>query len=189
MQNEIVNEYISSIIIEKPEFKIFKIGRNKYSLLFNIENNNIYLPKIVNFTLASLIYELNKDIFEDFKMEMNENKNEATIYTLFKHFLKDFGFPKRYSLLKLQMQQNENSIIFNASTIYEEPSDLPSKLNILPVENMTMKCNIITPHHISFRSDVSFDTQFDIPIMFEKLASTLFSKIFIRIKQFIEKIV
>ena len=44
MQNEIVNEYISSIIIEKPEFKIFKIGRNKYSLL--LQTKLIYTQEI-----------------------------------------------------------------------------------------------------------------------------------------------
>ena len=180
-------EYESSIIMEKNNFKIIKKGKNTYSLMFEVENNNIILPKIINFSLASLIYELNKDIFEDFKMDII-NETEVNMYSLFKHFFKDVGLPQRYSFLKVNMLTNENNIIFTANTIYDNLHPPPSKISILPVENMIMTCTVIQPHKVAFISDLCFNIKFDIPIMFEKLATTIFSKIFMRIKQFIENI-
>jgi len=81
---------------------IFKrYGVNKYILDYEMENKNIYMEKIIDFSLIQLIYNLNPDIYEH--IEFNKiNENEAVAILLIKHFFEDIGFPQRYSFMNIK---------------------------------------------------------------------------------------
>ena len=44
------------ILFEKDGLKFIKIKKNNYNLVFSMENKNIYLSKIIDFNLITLLY-------------------------------------------------------------------------------------------------------------------------------------
>lgn len=179
-----------NIIVDKKDFKVIKNKTNDYSILYNIKNNNIYLPKILNFSIIKLICEINKDVFEDCNIEMI-NDNEANVYILVKHYFKELGIPKRYLYLNAKIEVTNNSIIFKINTIYDKLPNInnfPDDVSILPMDNMIAICDITDHHNVVFVNNIFFSASFDIPEFVEKFSLILLSKLFLRIKQFIENI-
>jgi hypothetical protein len=183
-----VNQSEQKIIHQKNGIVIKLLDKNKYELSFEIENNNIILTKLINLHLMRIIYEVNKDIFDDFSLDIHSD-NEADIYLSFKHFFEDLGFPKRYSLLHVNMHNDTNSVIFTANTRYNttlKHTNVNVNSTILPIDNLQITCNIVTAHKIKIVNVITFNTSFEIPGFVEKMSVQIFNKIFLRIKQFIE---
>jgi len=178
------------IIIDKKKLKIIKNEKNNYDILYNLKNHNIYLSQIINFDLIKLIYEINKDVFEDFNIEII-NENEANIYLLLKHYFKELGFPKRYLYLNLQKEKKENNIQFKFKTIYDDLPNInnfPSDVIILPIDTMNVNYDFISDHNLKANHNIIFLSTFEIPDFIEKITLTIFSNMFLRTKQFIENI-
>lgn len=183
-----VDQSTQKIIHQKNGIVIKLLDKNKYELSFEIENNNIILTKLINFHLMRVIYEVNKDIFDDFSLDIHSD-NEADIYLSFKHFFEDLGFPKRYSLLHVNMHNDTNSVIFTANTMYNTPhknANANANATILPIDNLKITCNIETAHKIKIINVITFNSCFEIPGFVEKMSIQIFNKIFLRTKQFIE---
>ena len=103
LNNDLINSYglCRSVIINSKNstnsknsknnngINISILNKNKYEILFDIENPYIILTKLVNFNLAQIIYEVNKDIISDLKIDLKD-ENEATLYVLLKHFFELF---------------------------------------------------------------------------------------------------
>uniref|UniRef100_A0A6C0KXD0 Uncharacterized protein n=1 Tax=viral metagenome TaxID=1070528 RepID=A0A6C0KXD0_9ZZZZ len=179
-----------NIIVNKKNLQIIKNKRNDYSILYRIENHNIYLPKILNFSIIKLICEVNKDVFEDFNIEF-VNENEANVYILVKHYFKELSLPKRYSYLNTKISEIDNFIIFNLNTIYDKLPNIknfPNDVSLLPMDRMIVNCDISDQHNVVFSNNVLFSDSFIIPDFVEKFSLILFSKMFLRTKQFIETI-
>ncbi len=184
------NNYSLNIIVDKKDFKVIKNKTNDYSIMYNIKNKNIYLQKILNFSIIKLICDINKDVFEDCNIEMI-NENEANVYILVKHYFKELGIPKRYLYLNAKIDITNNSIVFKLKTIYDKlPSinNFPDNVTILPMDNMIANCDITDHHNVVFINNIFFSASFDIPEFVEKFSLILLSKLFLRIKQFIENI-
>ena len=184
MESVHVTQSEQKIIHQKNGIIMKLLDKNKYELSFEIENNNINLTKLLNFHLMKVIYEVNKDIFDDFSLDIHSD-NEADIYLSFKHFFEDLGFPKRYSLLHVNMHNDTNSVIFTANTRYNT-FHKNANATILPIDNLQITCNIETTHKIKIVNVITFNTSFEIPGFVEKMSVQIFNKIFLRIKQFIE---
>ena len=75
-----------NLIVNKKDLKVIKNKTNDYSIFYNIKNTNIYLLKIINFNIIQLIYEINKDIFDEFNIEII-NENEAIVYIIMQNSL------------------------------------------------------------------------------------------------------
>jgi hypothetical protein len=183
-------ENTTNFIINNKHIKIIKNKRNDYSIFYNIKNQNIYLPQILNFSIIKLIIEINKDVFEDLNIEVI-NENEVNVYILVKHYFKDLNMPKRYSYLNAKIETKNNKIIFHLSTIYDKLPNInifPCDVSILPMDDLIVICDISDQHNVSFNTNIHFLTSFDIPEFIEKFSLTLFSKMFLRTKQFIENI-
>ncbi len=184
------NNYSLNIIVDKKDFKVIKNKTNDYSIMYNIKNKNIYLQKILNFSIIKLICDINKDVFEDCNFELI-NENEANVYILVKHYFKELGIPKRYLYLNAKIDITNNSIVFKLKTIYDKlPSinNFPDNVTILPMDNMIANCDITDHHNVVFINNIFFSASFDIPEFVEKFSLILLSKLFLRIKQFIENI-
>ena len=70
----------SKIIYEKDGMIFTKIDDKKYCLTFSMENKNILIANIIDFSLFKLIYELNGDIYESVNLT-KINENEAVAVT------------------------------------------------------------------------------------------------------------
>jgi hypothetical protein len=179
-----------NIIINKKSLKVIKNERNNYTIIYNIKNENIYLPKIIDFSILKIIYEINRDVFEDYNIEMID-ENEANIYFLVKHYFKELGMPKRYIYLNTKIIRTTDNIDFYIKIIDDKMPNINtihSDATILPIENMHVNCNIKNQHNVFFINNILFFKKFEIPEFIEKFSLTLFSKMFIRTKQFIENI-
>jgi hypothetical protein len=72
---------IPYIIVNKKSLQVIKNKINDYSILYSMKNHHIYLPQIINFTFIQLIYQLNKEVFEDCYIEQI-SETEAKVYIL-----------------------------------------------------------------------------------------------------------
>ena len=74
----------SNVLFSKQGFEFIKNKEKSYTLYFDIENNNIILPKIIDFHLVKLIYDLSQEIYEKIDLKIINN-NEAIITLLLKN--------------------------------------------------------------------------------------------------------
>jgi hypothetical protein len=177
-----------NVLYSKEGFMFVKNLKNNYSLTFQMENNNISLAKIIDFNLVKLIYDLNNDIYEKVNLQIL-NENEATINLLMKHLFEDLGLPQRFSYLYMKKIVTENNIKFISQTIkYERPEGMPDSAELMPIQNMTCICDIITPHKIKFTCNILFEPTMNVLLVVEKLLGLISYKIFNRVKQFIENV-
>lgn len=176
----------SDTIYDKNGIIIKKQAKNNYHLYFSLENSNIYLEKIINFTMLDVFYALNRDIFDNYKLIIY-NENNATVYFLFKHFLRDLGLPQKYVYINIVLENNNNLIQFKAQTIQNKiPENLPSDVELLEINDIVVDCLLETPHKMNYSSILTMYSKIEILDFLEKFATSVFSKIFLRIKQFIE---
>lgn len=177
-----------NVLYSKEGFMFVKNLKNNYSLTFQMENNNIILAKIIDFNLVKLIYDLNNDIYEKVNLQIL-NENEATINLLMKHLFEELGLPQRFSYLHMKKFVTENNIKFISQTIKSErPEGMPDSAELMPIQNMTCSCDIITPHKIKFTCIMLFEPTMNVPPVAEKLVGLILYKIFNRVKQFIENV-
>jgi hypothetical protein len=120
---------------------------------------------------------------------MNSTES-ATIYILFKQFFNDFGIPQKYAHIDISIEKTEKQIIFTTKTNNTKPKvNITNKeAQLIPIYSVTTICDFINPHKVSIKTTTSFSTSMNLPEFIEKLATTVISKIFLRAKQFIEKI-
>jgi WD40 repeat protein len=176
----------SKILYEKDGMKFTKLENKKYSLDFSIENKNILMANIVDFSLIKLIYDLNGDIYENVELQ-KLNENEGVVTLLMKHLFEDLGLPQRYSYLHVTKTVTNNQIIFTSQSIYSErPQGIPDDAQLMAMKENIGICDIVTPHKVDFSFTVEFEDYVEIPPFAEKMVGLILNKIFKRVKQFIE---
>lgn len=178
----------SAVLYSKEGFTFLKNYVNNYTLSFSVENNNIILPKIIDFQLIKLIYDLNTDIYEKTNLQLI-NDNEANITMLMKHLFEDLGLPQRFSHVNSKRIILENEIIIESQTIKDErPLEMPPNAELMPIQNMRCHFNIVTQHKVNLSCNIIFDNKMIVPPIAEKLFGLILYKIFNRVKRFIENI-
>jgi hypothetical protein len=176
------------VLYSKEGFIFTKNEKNNYNLSFSIQNNSIFLSKIIDFNLIKLIYDLNNDVYEKNNMNII-NENEATSNLLMKHLFKDLGLPQHFCYVHINKIVEENNIKFISQTIkHEIPEGMPPNVELMLIENMIFDCINITEHQIQFICNIQFENTIIIPQIAEKLVGLILYKIFNRVKQFIENI-
>ncbi len=179
------------VIIDKSGLTFSRMKKNNYTTAFSIVNPRILLPQIFTFDIINLIYKLNPDIYEYVKLS-TINENEAELITVTKHFFKDLGMPQRYVHLKIVKTNYENAIEFHATSIIDNnvrPENVPSTAVQLPIVLMKTVCTIISPHNVEFTQNMQLnDKSMPVPPYVEKILGNIMTKIFTRVKQFIENV-
>jgi hypothetical protein len=177
-----------TILFNKEGFIFSRVKKNYYKLTFSIENNYINIPKIIDFNLFKLIYELNPDIYEKFNIQIL-NDYEAVFTSLFKHFYEDLGLPQNYSFLNMKINREDNKIFIKSQTIYSfKPEIIPDNAELMKMDDLTTICDIVTPHKVIFSFFVTFNPLANISTFVEKMVGLILFKIFKRVKQFIENV-
>lgn len=189
--NTTTNVEPALVIIDKNGLAFSRIKKNNYTTSFSMINNRILLPQIINFDIMNLIHKLNPDIYEYVKLSPI-NETEAELVTVTKHFFKDLGMPQRYVHLKIIKTICANSIEFHATSIVDneiKPENVPSAAVQLPILLMKTICTIISSHNVSFTQNMQLnDKSMPIPPYVEKILGNIMTKIFTRVKQFIENV-
>ena len=187
-----------SIICKKQNIILKKNKEeNTFSLNFKITNNNIDISKIINMNLFLLFHKLNKDVIEDVKiLSANNDNTNIQIFYIFKQFGEELGIPKKFMKLEIKQYTENGNIYFHSKT----PLNIELPVTSLNFQNNLKKCeeiksnfstlNItnIKTHSADFEYIFNMDINEDLPIYMENLIGVLMKKIFINIKEFIEKI-
>lgn len=178
----------SNVLYSKEGFVFKKNTKNNYSLTFNMENKHIVLPKIIDFNLVKLIYDLNNDIYE--KVTLNKlNDNEAVMVMLIKNLFEELGMPQRFSYVHMKKYEDTSKISFLSQSIKgDRPEGIPDEAEQMLIDKMNCDCVIVTPHDIRFTTNIIFDENANIPAFVEKMVGLIIFKIFKRVKQFIENV-
>ena len=177
-----------TILTNKDGLLFKKIKKGNYSLSFSMENNHIILPKIIDFSLVKLIYDLNPDVYEKVSLERMSDST-AIITLLMKHFFEDMGLPQRYTFMHIQKIEEENRIRFvSQSILTHRPEGIPDEAEIMAVKQMNSVCDIISNHKVIFNFNIMFEDYVNVLPFAEKMISLILNKIFKRVKQFIENI-
>lgn len=178
----------TAILFNKEGLLFSRVAQNQYRLTFNIQNNNIILAQIIDFSLIKLIFDLNTDIYERVNVApVSETEVVATL--LMKHLFEDLGLSQRFSHIRVTKAVGERSIVFNAQSIKDvRPDGMPIDAEPVAIQELTCACNMVTQHTIAFVVDVVFDRGTTIPQFVEKIVGTILFKIFSRVKQFIENV-
>ena len=189
-----MQEELDKKIIDKNGFKIVKSETNKFNLTFDIINNNILLPKIINFNLIELLNKLNPNIFEIMHLDCRSDTN-AIMDLLMKDLFSDLGIPHYYVALNINIESESETNDLNISKIifkclsFENKLDLyPKDVELSPINNINMCFNMINNHNAHISCDIELTNKYNIPQFFEKIVGNIFYNIFYKLKQFIENV-
>jgi hypothetical protein len=179
-------------IIEKNGLKFIKITPNKFNLIFDLNNNNILLPSIINFELIQLLNKLNPNVFEN--IETNPETNSETniiAKILLKDLFSDLGLPHYFLALNINKNcSHTNKIIFTCASIIRDNklNFYPVDVELLPIQNIDICCNITNNHSVKINCNIDLIEKHNFPPFFEKMIGNIIYNIFNRLKQFIENI-
>lgn len=177
----------TALIINKDGFQITKQCKNQYSVSFSLENTKIRIPEIINFDFIKVIYDLSPDLFEFTSLE-KINDTEAILVLLVKQLFEDLGVSQKYLKLHMTCTRTKSSIVFVSKTIMNHPTtaDIPEDADLVNVVKMTNEFVIHSPHKIVVLNTILLDDEITIPPFVDKIVGSLLSKLFIRVKQFID---
>ena len=174
--------------------KDIQIGQNdnSFNLQYRIINKQMYLDKLINFQFLNIIHELNKSLFDDFKIIIN-NEDQSTIYILFKWLFKDFDIKQCAVVLNIKRSAlKKEQICFecsNAININDNSFNIPSNVQIIQVDNLTICFDISDKHNIHVDNTIIFQKKPNILPYIQKMTAQIISKMIMNTKQFIEKMI
>lgn len=184
----------TQILIEKNGIVISKEKDNDHflNIMFDIENNNLDITKLLNIDFFKLIYDLNYDIFESLKVE-KKNENEANFFILCKDLFVDIGFPQFYYYFNIKKETEENDRIKFIFTTLDNPppallTGLKSNILLVPLQKCDIVFYIKSISSVKINLEIFYNPPAFFSTYFEKMVNTILFKVFNRVKQFIYNI-
>lgn len=178
------------IIINKNNFQFIKLDSNHFNLVFEINNPNIILPKIINFDLINLIYKLNPNVFEQIYTDKIDEK-EIHINSLLRDLFGDLGLPQYYSSLNvIKRETTDSNIVFDCIANANSGVNIkvPDGCERVPLEKVIVNFGIVSDHKVYISCDIILLEDHGLPPFFEKITGNLIYNIFNKVKQFIENV-
>jgi len=190
------------------QIQIIKRGDDGLKILFSLENASINLIGMMNFAIFELLFKINVDICDSYKMEVTDNEN-AKLTLVLKHILKDLGLQQMCADVLIARESREGLITIkithrlpnDVEIVCDDDDDVDDDYEQIPLKSIVVKCDTTDPHKIGVCIDVhyndatSIDTicgNFNKPAhnmqnFIDKMIKTLIKNIINRLKQFIEK--
>jgi len=182
-------EYYEKKIAEGKNFLLVRISPNIYKLTSSVENQNIYMNKIINFNLISLMYQTNIDKFEKVHLDIL-NDSEAQVFLLVKHLFKELGLKQRYVSFDIKKEEYQNGTLFilKVNSKYGEKINNCSNASLLPISDILYDFKLETPHKINITQQIYFDPQVGIPEFLEPIFGILMKSMHKKTLKFIRDI-
>jgi len=167
--------------------------KSKYRIIFNAHNPNFPIKAIIGLKLYTLLYELNRDIINTFKVV---KEDDATIETLllFKPFGKDFGISPKcmHTISTMNFDSGSNACIFDGVDVADSGLvSIPKKYERIQTTHSKLIVYFLYDHELQFDftfhlndNDDSFEKN---PIYMENSVALMIKKMFCRLKVFIER--
>jgi len=176
----------NSVIVNKDGFQLSKQGTNQYNAGFTLENNKIRIPAIINLDFVKVIYDLSPDLFESVSL-VKINESEAILTLLVKPLFEDLGISQKFLYMHIRRIQTKSSIIFESlSILSQRPDTIPDDVELVNVVKLTNEFVIHSNHKVDITNKIVLDDDIVIPQFVDKIIGALLTKIFKRVKQFIE---
>ena len=181
------------VVLLKDENEGNEGNKNKYRIIFNAHNSNFPIKAIVGLKLYTLLYELNRDIINTFKIVKEDN---ATIETLllFKPFGKDFGISPKcmHTMSTMNIDSVSNACIFDSVDVVDAGGlvNIPKKYERIQTTHSKLIVYFLSDHELQFdftfhlNEDDSFEES---PIYMENSVALMIKKMFCRLKVFTER--
>ena len=181
------------VVLIKDENEGNEGNKNKYRIIFNAHNSNFPIKAIVGLKLYTLLYELNRDIINTFKIVKEDN---ATIETLllFKPFGKDFGISPKcmHTMSTMNIDSVSNACIFDSVDVVDAGGlvNIPKKYERIQTTHSKLIVYFLSDHELQFdftfhlNEDDSFEES---PIYMENSVALMIKKMFCRLKVFTER--
>ena len=190
MLNKTINKDIIDICSKQDIILKKNKLNNNFIIDFIIENNNINIYNLINFSLYKLIGELNQDILETIKIvNLTEDDSECDILFLFKSLSKELGISKKYMLIKNKKQIVDNQIIFKSYDL--DVNEMGINLNgyeKIKCNNAMLKINLLSLTSAQINYTFNMEINDYLPIYMENITGLMMKKIFYKLKSFIEMI-
>jgi hypothetical protein len=156
-----------------------------FHLSFDIHNDAISLPPLINFSLFQLLGKLNEDILERVEIKETHSDSEIEILYIFKRFGAELGIPQKYMYVHLQGEASERKVVFTSrSAPYS--GDIPPSLELIDNSESEMIVTWENVHTLRVAYAFKARVKDDLPIFMENLMGLLTKKMFYRVKTFIE---
>jgi len=190
MLNKTINKDIIDICSKQDIILKRNKLNNNFIIDFIIENNNINIYNLINFSLYKLIGELNQDILETIKIvNLTEDDSECDILFLFKSLSKELGISKKYMLIKNKKQIVDNQIIFKSYDL--DVNEMGINLNgyeKIKCNNAMLTINLLSLTSAQINYTFNMEINDYLPIYMENITGLMMKKIFYKLKSFIEMI-
>jgi hypothetical protein len=141
----------------------------------------------MDFHFIKLFNEVNSDIYK--VIEWNDiNENTINIVILVKHFFEELGISQKYLNLKINKVKERSKTTFSISTFSNKhPQNIAPEIENIIITHMSIELKNCTPNKLALSSIIQLDINTTIPTFVDKLIGNIVCKLFVRIKQFIEK--
>lgn len=188
----------TKVVCNKEDVVLLKDDdKNKYRIIFNVHNSNFPIKAIVGLKLYTLLYELNRDIINTFKVIKEDDANIETLL-LFKPFGKDFGISPKcmHTISTMNIDSGSNACIFDSVDVVVDTVDaglvnIPKKYERIQTTHSKLIVYFLSEHELQFdftfhlnEDDDSFEKS---PIYMENSVALMIKKMFCRLKVFAER--
>lgn len=177
--------------------QITKQGDNDLQIAFHIENHEVDLTELINFNLFDILFKINKDICESYRLDVR-NDREARLELVLKHILADLGVPQMWGDVIIMRENLGDMVVLTVANAPISETVVREDYKLISVKHVTVYCDIKTPHKINIRVDVVFSDEkgdcdddeegcsSNMQHFLDKMTKTLLKNIINRLKQFIE---
>ena len=188
----------TKVVCNKEDVVLLKDDdKNKYRIIFNVHNSNFPIKAIVGLKLYTLLYELNRDIINTFKVIKEDDANIETLL-LFKPFGKDFGISPKcmHTISTMNIDSGSNACIFDSVDVVVDTVDvglvnIPKKYERIQTTHSKLIVYFLSEHELQFdftfhlnEDDDSFEKS---PIYMENSVALMIKKMFCILKVFTER--
>ena len=161
--------------------------KSTHTMDFGIKNERIQLSRVINLNLYPLLYQLNRDVIERLDI-LSESDTESTILIVFKQFGREFGVSKKYICLHSTIETSDGAIVIKSKSV-----NTPKLTGILNCEEIVspftnLYATLNSEHEASMKFVTNVKMLEELPIYVENMLGIVMKQIFLRIKEFIEKL-
>lgn len=172
------------IIVERKEYGVYNAE------FFFINNNNVNIKNIIKIDFMKIIYELNKDLIDEMKLNKIDDEN-GECYLKLRHLFEDLGFPQFYTTLNIKFHRKANEIFAKVKSADVNIS-IEKNDELVEGPNFDTECKLTCLNESNLRVNVLLKMEWNnIPItdFLEKICIKLTKKIIKRLKEFVYKLI